>query len=703
MGSEQQKKSVYTMDWAGRSLRVELGEVAKQANGAVLVYYGDTVVLSTATASKLPKESSFFPLTVNYDERSYAVGRLPGGYLKREGRPSDQATLSARLIDRPLRPLFPEGFRNEVLIDNMVMSLDFDSSPRMAALLGSSLALSVSDIPFSGPVAGVVIGRMNGQFIVNPTIAEDHASDLHLTVAGTKEAINMVEAGADQVSEDVILDALMFAQEQIKKLIVFQEKIVSEIGRQKLTPVILKPDDSLAARVKELAAEKLNQAMRTEEKQARDAAIREVNQAVQAQISADYQGRDPAVSPEMVDELLHDVLKEEVRRMIVVEHRRPDGRRIDEIRPLSARVGLLPRVHGSGLFTRGQTQALSTCTLAPLSEEQVLDEFSAEHSKRFIHHYNFPGFSTGDTKSSHSPGRREIGHGALGERALAPVIPSADVFPYTIRCVSEVLESNGSSSQASICGSTLALMDAGVPIKAPVAGIAMGLVKHGNEMVILTDIQGMEDALGDMDFKCAGTEKGVTALQMDIKISGVTRSILSRALKQARAGRMKILATLTAAIPEPRAHLSAFAPKILRMTIDPSRIRDVIGSNGRVINKIIEATGVKIDIQQTGLIMIFSVNEANCERAKAIIEDLVREVKTGEIYNGTVTRIENFGCFVRLFGHKEGLVHISELDHKKIDHIEDIVKPGEKMRVKVLDVDRQGRIKLSRKALLPGC
>jgi polyribonucleotide nucleotidyltransferase len=696
----EQKKSVYTLDWAGRPLRVEFGEVAKQANGAVLVYYGDTVVLSTATASKQPKESSFFPLTVNFEERSYAVGKLPGGYLKREGRPSDQATLSARLIDRPIRPLFPDGFRNEVLIDNMVMSLDFDCSAQMAALIGSSLALSVSDIPFHGPVAGVIIGRIDGQFIINPTVAQDKKGDLRLIVAGTRDAINMVEAGADQVPEEVILDAMMFAHEQIRKLVVFEKKIISEIGRQKVIPAIPKADDRLVSRVRELAAEKLDEAMRTEEKQARDAAISKVNQSVQAKIASDYQDHETPVRPELIDELLHDVLKAEVRRMIVLEHRRPDGRKIDEIRPLSARTGLLPRVHGSGLFTRGQTQALSTCTLAPLSEEQVMDEFSAEGSKRFIHHYNFPGFSTGDTKSSRSPGRREIGHGALGERALAPVIPSAEEFPYTIRCVSEVLESNGSSSQASICGSTLALMDAGVPIKTPVAGIAMGLVKHGEDIVILTDIQGMEDALGDMDFKCAGTEKGVTALQMDIKIAGVTREILSQALSQAKAGRMKILRTLLAAIPEPRPHLSAYAPKILRMTINPARIRDVIGSNGRVINKIIDETGVKIDIQQTGSIMIFSVSEEKGEQAKRIIEDLVRDVKVGEIYNGKVTRIEKFGCFVHLFGHKEGLVHISELADKKVERIEDIVRIGETMRVKVLDVDRQGRIKLSRRALL---
>ncbi|MDF2909384.1 MAG: pnp [Sporolactobacillus laevolacticus] len=696
----QTHKKVYQFDWAGRPLRVEIGEVAKQANGAALVYYGDTVILSTVTASKEPKEGSFFPLTVNYDERAYAVGKIPGGFIKREGRPSDKATLSARMIDRPIRPLFPEGFRNEVLIGNMVLSLDLNNSAQMAAMLGSSIALSISNVPFEGPIAGVIIGRVNGEFIVNPTVEQEKQSDLHLTVAGTKDAINMVEAGAEQIPEEIMLDAILFAHEQIKKLIAFEEQIVSEIGREKMEVKLFKADTDLEKRIRELVGDRLDHAMRTEEKQARDAAIQFVNKSVVDVFEEENNNADDPVDTALVEEVLHTILKEEVRRMIVVEHLRPDGRAIDEIRPLSARVGLLPRAHGSGLFTRGQTQALSICTLAPLSEAQVLDEFDADESRRFLHHYNFPGFSTGEARASRSPGRREIGHGALGERALAPIIPNEKDFPYMIRCVSEVLESNGSSSQASICGSTLALMDAGVPIKAPVAGIAMGLVKHGDDVVVLTDIQGMEDSLGDMDFKCAGTEKGVTALQMDIKISGVTRDILSRALSQARAGRLKIMQTLLAAIAAPREHLSQFAPKIIQMAISPDKIRDVIGPSGKVINKIIDETGVKIDIEQNGSIMIFSIDEEDGKKAKEIIENLVRVAKVGDIFVGKVKRIEKFGAFVSLFGHTDGLVHISELDNKRVEKVEDIVNIGDEVRVKVIDVDHQGRIKLSRKALL---
>ncbi|MFT8317092.1 MAG: polyribonucleotide nucleotidyltransferase [Sporolactobacillus sp.] len=695
------EKHVFTMDWAGRPLRIETGEVAKQANGAALIYYGDTVVLSTVTASKEPKEGSFFPLTVNYEEKAYAVGKIPGGFIKREGRPSDQATLSARLIDRPIRPLFPEGFRNEVQIVNIVMSLDLDASAQMAGMLGSSVALSISDVPFDAPIAGVIIGRVNGQFVVNPTVEQSKQSDLHLTVAGTKEAINMVEAGAEQIPEEVMLDAILFAHEQIKKLIAFEEPIIEEIGKPKMEVSLFKANDALKAHVRELIGDRLDKAIRTQEKQARDRAIAAVNQLILDRISEENESAAEPVDLALIEEVLHNVLKEEVRRMIVVEHLRPDGRAVDEIRPLAARVGLLPRVHGSGLFTRGQTQALSTCTLAPLSEVQSLDDFTVEDTKRYIHHYNFPGFSTGEARPVRSPGRREIGHGALGERALAPVIPSEETFPYTIRCVSEVLESNGSSSQASICGSTLALMDAGVPLKAPVAGIAMGLVKHGEDVVILTDIQGMEDSLGDMDFKCAGTEKGVTALQMDIKISGVTREILSQALSQARDGRMKIMETLLQAIPAPRAHLSAFAPKIIQMSINPGKIRDVIGSNGKVINKIIDETGVKIDIEQDGSVNIFSINEERGQKAKTMIEDIAREANVGEIYVGKVKRIEKFGAFVGLFGHTDGLIHISELDNKRIDNVEDVLHLGEEVRVKVIEVDRQGRVKLSRKALLP--
>ncbi|RYL92992.1 polyribonucleotide nucleotidyltransferase [Sporolactobacillus sp. THM19-2] len=695
------KKHVYQMEWAGRPLRIEIGEVAKQANGAVLVYYGDTVVLSTVTASKEPKEGSFFPLTVNYEEKAYAVGKMPGGYIKREGRPTDRATLSARMIDRPIRPLFPDGFCNEVQIVNMVMSLDLDCSAQMSALLGSSLALSVSDVPFNGPVAGVIIGRVDGEFIVNPTVAQSEKSDLHLTVAGTEKAINMVEAGADQVPEEVILDAILFAHEQIRKLVAFEKTIAAEIGRTKMDPVLFKPDQELTERVQKLAGARLDQAMRVKDKQERDRAIREVNDSVKnVFISENEAAGEVIVNLRLVDKALHNILKEEVRQMIVVEHLRPDGRGVDEIRPLAARVGLLPRAHGSGLFTRGQTQALSVCTLAPLSEVQPLDDFSAGDSKRFIHHYNFPGFSTGEAKPVRSPGRREIGHGALGERALSPVIPEEDKFPYAIRCVSEVLESNGSSSQASICGSTLALMDAGVPIKSPVAGIAMGLVKHGEKMVVLTDIQGLEDSLGDMDFKCAGTEKGITALQMDIKISGVTREILSKALKQARRGRMKIMDTLQSALPHPREHLSKYAPKVIRMSINPAKIRDVIGSNGKMINKIIDDTGVKIDIEQSGLITIFYLNERNGLKARQWIEDITREVKAGEIITGKVRRIEKFGAFVHLFGHTDGLIHISELDDKHVNNVEDVLHVGDEVRVKVLDIDQHGRIKLSRKALI---
>lgn len=693
-------KKTYQLEWAGRSLRVEIGEVAKQANGAALVYYGDTVVLSTATASKEPKDSSFFPLTVNYDERAYAVGKIPGGFIKREGRQSDQATLAARMIDRPIRPLFPEGFRNEVLIGNMVLSLDLDCSAQMAAMLGSSIALSLSDIPFNGPIAGVIVGRINGTLIVNPSIEQAKQSDLHLIVAGTRDAINMVEAGANQIPEEDMLDAIMFAHEQIKKIIAFEDQIIAENQKEKMRVRLFKADELLEQRIRTLVGEQLNQAMRVEEKQARDAAIQEVNTSILSLFEAENTESDAPIDLALVDEVLHTILKEEVRRMIVVEHIRPDGRAVDEIRPLSARVGLLPRAHGSGLFTRGQTQALSVCTLAPLDEAQVLDDFDSEDTKRFMHHYNFPGFSTGEVKASRSPGRREIGHGALGERALAPIIPDDETFPYAIRCVSEVLESNGSSSQASICGSTLALMDAGVPIKAPVAGIAMGLVKHRDDVVILTDIQGMEDSLGDMDFKCAGTERGVTALQMDIKISGVTRDILRRALTQAREGRLKIMETILATITAPRDHLSSYAPKILRMTIRPDKIRDVIGPNGKTINRIIEETGVKINIEQSGAIMIFSIDEEKGKKAQEIIENLTRVVHVGEVFVGTVRKIEKFGAFVSLFGHTGGLLHISELDHKRVEHVEDYLKVGDNVRVKVIGADDHGRIKLSRKALI---
>jgi len=689
-----QQKKVYTMDWAGRPLTFEIGELAKQANGAVLVRYGDTVVLSTATASKDAKDLPFFPLTVNYEERLYAVGKIPGGFIKREGRPSEKAILASRLIDRPIRPLFEEGFRNEVQIVSMVMSVDQDCSSEMAAMIGSSLALCISDIPFDGPIAGVVVGRVDGEFVINPTVEQAEKSDIHLTVAGTKEAINMVEAGAKEVPEEVMLDAILFGHEEIKKLIAFQEQIVAEVGKEKMEVELFVPDETLAAKIREEATDKLKEAILTKDKQEREEAI----DRVKSEILARYE-EDEAYSEQLdqINDVLHQIVKEEVRRSIVVDGIRPDGRRINEIRPLSSSVGILPRTHGSGLFTRGQTQALSVCTLGALGDVQILDGLDTEESKRFMHHYNFPPFSVGEARPMRGPGRREIGHGALGERALEPVIPDENAFPYTIRLVSEVLESNGSTSQASICASTLAMMDAGVPIKAPVAGIAMGLVKYGDEVVVLTDIQGMEDALGDMDFKVAGTEKGVTALQMDIKISGINRDILETALKQAREGRMTILKHMMETISEPRRELSPYAPKILTMTIDPEKIREVIGPSGKVINRIIDETGVKIDIEQDGTIYIASSNTEMNEKAKSIIEDIVRVVKIGDIYVGKVKRIEKFGVFVEIFNGKDGLVHISELDNKRVAKVEDVVQIGDEILVKVIDIDKQGRVKLSRK------
>ncbi|MED3624216.1 polyribonucleotide nucleotidyltransferase [Bacillus thermocopriae] len=693
----EQQKYEYSIDWAGRKLTVEIGQLAKQANGAVLVRYGDTAVLSTATASKEPKNLDFFPLTVNYEERLYAVGKIPGGFIKREGRPSEKAILASRLIDRPIRPLFAEGFRNEVQIVSIVMSVDQDCSTEMAAMFGSSLALCVSDIPFEGPIAGVVVGRVDNEFVINPTVEQLEKSDIHLTVAGTKDAINMVEAGADEVPEEVMLEAIMFGHEEIKRLIEFQEKIVAEIGKEKMEVTLYEIDKELEEEVKAACEADLIKAIQVQEKHAREDAINEVKNRVLAQY--EEQEADEEVLKQ-VKQILDKIVKAEVRRLITVEKIRPDGRKIDEIRPLSSQVGILPRTHGSGLFTRGQTQALSICTLGAMGDVQILDGLGIEEEKRFMHHYNFPSFSVGETGPIRGPGRREIGHGALGERALEPVIPSEKEFPYTIRLVSEVLESNGSTSQASICASTLAMMDAGVPIKAPVAGIAMGLVKSGEHYTVLTDIQGMEDHLGDMDFKVAGTAKGVTALQMDIKIDGLSREILEEALQQAKVGRMQILESMTATIAEPRAELSKFAPKILTMTINPEKIRDVIGPSGKQINKIIEETGVKIDIEQDGTIFIASSDPAMNEKAKKIIEDIVREVVVGQIYLGKVKRIEKFGAFVEIFAGKDGLVHISELAEERVGKVEDVVQIGDEILVKVTEIDKQGRVNLSRKAVL---
>ncbi|KQL54590.1 polynucleotide phosphorylase [Heyndrickxia shackletonii] len=694
----EQEKQIFTMDWAGRKLSVEIGQLAKQANGAVLVRYGDSGVLSTATASKEPKTVDFFPLTVNYEERLYAVGKIPGGFIKREGRPSEKAILASRLIDRPIRPLFADGFRNEVQVVSVVMSVDQDCPTEMAAMFGSSLALSVSDIPFQGPIAGVIVGRIDGEFIINPTVEQTEKSDMHLTVAGTKDAINMVEAGANEVPEETMLEAIMFGHEEIKKLIAFQEEIVAKVGKEKMEVVLYEIDTKIEAEVREMCEESMIAAIQVQEKHAREDAITAVKNKVLAEFE-EKENIDEDILKQ-VKKILDKMVKEEVRRLITEEKVRPDGRKIDEIRPLSSEVGILPRTHGSGLFTRGQTQALSVCTLGALGDVQILDGLGIEESKRFMHHYNFPPFSVGETGPMRGPGRREIGHGALGERALEPVIPNEQEFPYTIRLVSEVLESNGSTSQASICGSTLAMMDAGVPIKAPVAGIAMGLVKSGEHYTILTDIQGMEDHLGDMDFKVAGTEKGVTALQMDIKIEGLSRPILEEALQQAKRGRMQILDHMMSTISKPRTELSVYAPKILTMTINPDKIRDVIGPSGKQINKIIEETGVKIDIEQDGTIFISSANEEMNKKAKKIIEDIVREVVVGQVYLGKVKRIEKFGAFVEIFNGKDGLVHISELAEERVKKVEDVVKIGDEILVKVTEVDNHGRVNLSRKAVI---
>jgi polyribonucleotide nucleotidyltransferase len=691
------EKKVYSYEWAGRPLVIEVGQLAKQANGAVLVRYGDTSVLSTATMSKSPKPLDFFPLTVNYEERLYAAGKIPGGFIKREGRPSEKAILASRLIDRPIRPMFPDGFRNEVQVISMVMSNDPDCTSEMAAMLGSSLALAISDIPFDGPIAGVQVGYIDGKFIVNPTVEQSNQSTVHLSVAGNKDAINMVEAGALEVPEEIMLEAIMFGHEEIKKIIAFQEQIVAEVGKEKLPVTLFEIDVAIQADIKAACETDMHDAIQTAEKHARDEAI----QAVKDRIIASYEEQEAdEVTMKQVYTILDKMVKDEVRRQITEDKVRPDGRKLDEIRPLSSETGLLQRTHGSALFTRGQTQALSICTLGALGDVQIIDGLGVEESKRFMHHYNFPQFSVGETGPIRGPGRREIGHGALGERALDAVIPDESVFPYTIRCVSEVLESNGSTSQASICASTLAMMDAGVPLKAPVAGIAMGLIKKGEHYSILTDIQGMEDHLGDMDFKVAGTAKGVTALQMDIKIDGLSRNILEEALTQAKIGRMHILESMIATLAQPREKLSAFAPKIVIVKINPDKIRDVIGPGGKQINKIIEETGVKIDTEQDGTIYISSADEEMNARAKQIIEDIVREAKVGEYYLSTVKRIEKFGAFCEIFPGKDGLLHISEIQEERTKQVEDVLKLGDQLLVKVIEIDKQGRVNLSRKVVI---
>ena len=695
------EKQIFKTTWGGRPLQIEVGQLAKQANGAVLVRYGDTVVLSAAVASKEAKDTDFFPLTINYEEKMYAAGKIPGGFIKREGRPSTEATLTARLIDRPIRPMFADGFRNEVQVTNIVMSVETDCSPAMAAMLGSSLALSISDIPFDGPIAGVEVGRVNGEYVLNPTVEQAEQTDIELSVAGTKQAINMLESGAKEVSEEDMLGALLFGFDAIKELVAFQEEIVQAVGKDKMEVSLLQVDADLKKEIFGASYATMKTAVMTEEKLAREDNIEQVKIDIREAYAEKFIGHEEEDQLlKEVKQITEDLEKDVVRELITIDKIRPDGRKLDEIRPLASEVSLLPRVHGSGLFTRGQTQALSACTLAPLGEHQIIDGLGVEVSKRFIHHYNFPQFSVGSTGRAGSPGRREIGHGALGERALAQVIPSEEDFPYTIRLVAEVLESNGSSSQASICAGTLALMDAGVPIKAPVAGIAMGLVSDGENYTILTDIQGLEDHLGDMDFKVAGTKDGITALQMDIKIQGITEQILKEALAQAKQARMEILEELTSTIAAPREELSPYAPKIEMIQIDPAKIKDVIGKGGDTINGIIEETGVKIDIDQDGKVSIASSDKEMIQKAIKIIEDLTKEVKVGEVYLGKVVRIEKFGAFVNLIKGKDGLVHISQLSNDRVNKVEDVVKLGDEVLVKVTEIDKQGRVNLSRKAML---
>ena len=691
------EKKVYSYEWAGRPLTIEVGQLAKQANGAVLVRYGETAVLATATMSKSPKPLDFFPLTVNYEERLYAAGKIPGGFIKREGRPSEHAVLTSRLIDRPIRPMFPDGFRNEVQVISIVMSNDPDCPADVAAMLGSSLALGVSDIPFEAPIAGVQVGYVNNEFIINPTTEQTAESTIALTVAGNKDAINMVEAGALEVPEETMLEAIMFGHSEIQKLIAIQEEIIAEVGKEKIEVTLFELDEALTTRIKEMCEADMNKAIQTVDKQEREQNISAVKASV-VEVFEVEEADDATMKH--VHGILDKMVKEEVRRLITEDKVRPDGRKLDEIRPLASETTLLDRTHGSALFTRGQTQALSICTLGALGDVQIIDGLGVEESKRFMHHYNFPQFSVGETGPIRGPGRREIGHGALGERALVAVIPDEDVFPYTIRCVSEVLESNGSSSQASICASTLAMMDAGVPLKAPVAGIAMGLIKQADNYSILTDIQGMEDFLGDMDFKVAGTEKGITALQMDIKIDGLSRNILEEALAQAKIGRMHILESMLTTLPAAREKLSKYAPKIVIVNINPDKIRDVIGPGGKQINKIIEETGVKIDTEQDGTIYIASSDEEMNARAKEIIENIVREAKAGEYYLATVKRIEKFGAFCEIFPGKDGLLHISEIQEERTKEVEDVLKMGDELMVKVIEIDRQGRVNLSRKAVI---
>ena len=686
----------FRMELAGRPLIVETGKMAKQASGAVLVRYGETVVLVTSTASKEAREGmDFFPLTVDYEEKMYAVGKMPGGFLRREGRPGNSAILNARLIDRPIRPLFDKRCRNDIHVMATVLSVDYDNAPELCGMLGASASLGISDIPWDGPIAGVRVGRVDGKFVINPTQEQLKVSTLNITVAGSETAILMVEGGAQEAPEEDVLDAIMFGHETIKELVAFQKKIIEEVGKPKRTLIFPEIPEEIKTAIYAYAERPLKEAIFNPDKLTREAHMEEVRKEAEAHFKEIYPENGSDIA-----ECLNHLTKEIVRHMISVDKIRPDGRALDEIRPISCEVGLLPRVHGSALFTRGQTQALTITTLAPMSETQIIDDLTQETEKRYIHQYNFPSYSVGETKSSRGPGRREIGHGALAERALIPVIPTVEQFPYAIRVVSEILESNGSSSQASVCGSTMSLMNAGVPIKAPVAGIAMGLVNEGEHFTVLTDIQGMEDALGDMDFKVAGTAKGITAIQMDIKIHGLSREILLAALQQAQKGRMFILGKMAECIDKPAEHLSPYAPKIITLTIPVDRIRDVIGSGGKIINKIISETGVKMDVEEDGHVYIATPDEEAAQRAKKWVEELTHEVQVGETYLGKVTRLMKFGVFVEILPGKEGMVHVSQLATRRVEKPEDVVHEGDEIMVKVTEIDDKGRINLSRKALL---
>lgn len=688
----------YSIELGGRTLTMEIGKIAKQANGAVLVRYGDTAVVVAATGTKTPREGvDFFPLTVDFEEKMYAVGKIPGGFIKREGRPAETAILTSRLIDRPIRPMFPEGYHNDVQIVATAVSVDPDNAPDIPAMIGASCALSISDIPFEGPIAGVRVGMIDGQYIINPTIEQAKVSRLNLAVAGTKDAILMVEAGAKEISEDEMLDAIWFGHEEIKKLVEWQEKIMAEVGKPKMEVPVYEPPAELAAEIEAYGAEQLKAALMDANKLEREENVARIK----AEIADAFMEKYPDNAKD-VAYITQKLVKKIVRRTISVDKIRPDGRALDEVRPVTCEVGLLARPHGSALFTRGQTQILNVLALAPLSEAQTLDGLGVELTKRYIHHYNFPPYSVGETKPLRSPGRREIGHGALAERALLPVIPSEEEFPYAIRLVSETLESNGSSSMGSVCASTLSLMDAGVPIKAPVAGVAMGLVKDGDYFTILTDIQGLEDALGDMDFKVAGTKNGITAIQMDIKIDGINKEIFKQALAQAKRGREHIMGIMLDCIAEPRKELSKYAPKITTIHVDPEKISKIIGPGGKTIKKIVEETGAKIDIEEDGRIYIAAINSEQAAKAIDIINGITAEAEVGKVYTGKVTRLMAFGAFVEILPGKEGLVHISQLSTERVNKVEDVVSVGDEIVVKVTEIDQKGRINLSRKAVLAG-